>query len=189
MRVFFIKLDRRKKRVWVNVPLFPDFKISASKAQPILFIFQLVQFLPLQHTFLIFYFLFYLSPLISLKSEPFIFTSSCSIVQWIACSPFLIPFGYHACVVHYFSLSLTLSDSFVVGHAALLTEAATNCHHCLANQEFRMPGSGNIESNHACINITHNFLLLSSSWPLYPTTVAHYYYIRIHPLETFPAFD
>lgn len=60
-------------------------------------------------TLLYFYFPFYPSPLILLKSEPFIFLFSCFIVQWIACSPFLIPFGYHVCLL--FARSLSLSPS------------------------------------------------------------------------------
>lgn len=115
---------------------------------------------------LYFYFPFYPAPLILLNSETFIFPFSCFIVQWIACSPFLIPFGYHVCRLFTALLSLTLADSFVAVHAALLTEAATNCHRGLANQEFRMPGPGTTESNHASINITQNFHSLSPSWPL-----------------------
>lgn len=46
--------------VWANAIHFSDLQISASKAQPVLFTFQLVQFLPLQHAFV---FLFPFLPL------------------------------------------------------------------------------------------------------------------------------
>lgn len=58
---------------------------------------------------LCFYFPFYPSPLILLQSQPFIFPFSCFIVQWIACSPFLISSGYHVCLLFTSPVSLSLS--------------------------------------------------------------------------------
>ncbi len=154
-----------KKSVWANVIPLSDLKITASKAQPVLFTFQLVQFLPLQHTFV---FLFPFLPITlhftqvrAFHLSPFLL--HCAMNRLFV---FLILFGYHVCLLLTPPRSHSLPDSFVVVHAALLTEAATNCHRGPANQEFRMPGPGNIESNHASINITQKFLPLSSPWAL-----------------------
>lgn len=168
MRIFFSfgLADKKKVIVWANVIHFSDLKISASKAQPVLFTFQLVQFLPLQHTFV---FLFPFLPITLNFTQVRAFHLSLFLLHCAMNCLFTFSDSFRiSClsVVHSLSLSLALSDSFVVVHAVLLTEAATNCHRDLANQEFRMPGPGTIESNHASINITQNFLCLSSSWPL-----------------------
>lgn len=73
------------------------------------------------------------------------------------------------------SLSLPPSDSFVVVRAGFLTEAATNCHRGLANQEFLMPSLGAIESNHARINITQTFTLMNPTPSALPCIILHHY--------------
>lgn len=86
-------------------------------------------------TLLYFYFPFYPSPLILLKSRPFIFSlfllrcaMSC-LLTFFLCDSFRI-----SClsIIHSVTLSRSLgfllSDSFVAAHAALVTEADTNCH-------------------------------------------------------------
>ncbi len=174
MRIFFsLGLADQKKKVivWANVIHFSDLKIGASKAQPVLFTFQLVQFLPLQHTFV---FLFPFLPITLNFTQVRAFHLSLFLLHCAMNCLFTFSDSFRiSClsVVHSLSLSLLLSDSFVAVHAVLLTEAATNCHHGLANQEFRMPGPGTIESNHASINITQNFLSLSSL--LTPLALVH----------------
>lgn len=157
-----------------------DLKISASKAQPVLFTFQLVQFLPLKHTFV---FQFPFPPITLNFTQVRAFHLSLFLLHCAMNCLFTFPDSFRiSClsVVHSLSLSLylALSDSFVVAHAALLTEAATNCHRGPANQEFRMPGPGASESNHASIDITQNF-----SVPLFMThdsgAMTHCFYIRI----------
>lgn len=137
MRFFFFQLGsphKRKIRARANVILFSDLKISDSKAQPLLLAFQLVQFLPLQHTFV---FLFPFLPITlnftQVKAFHFsLFLLRCAmscLLTFFLCDSFRI-----SClsVIHSVTLSRSLgfllSDSFVAAHAALVTEADTNCH-------------------------------------------------------------
>lgn len=94
-----ITMDRSwgKKSLCTNVVTFSDVKISASKRPPVLFTFQPVHF-PHARSPLYFYSSLHSSPLISLKSEPFIASFTCFVEQRIAFSPFLIPCGYDVCV-------------------------------------------------------------------------------------------
>lgn len=125
-------------------------------------------------TLLYFYFPFYPSPLILLKSKLFIFPFSCFVVQWVVCSPFFcaIPFGYHVSLLFTPSLSLALSVSCSLTVSWLpmqrlwqkLTPTVTVA---LANEEFRVPGPATTESSHASINVTQNFLPHCFPWTLY----------------------
>lgn len=113
---------------WADVSLLSDLNISASKASPVTFAFQLLQFFPLQHTF-VFLFPFLPITLNFTQVRPFIFPLSCFIVQWIACSPFQAPFRYHVCLLLTLSVCPSLPTFsltvFFVGVLTVMPPTAT----------------------------------------------------------------
>lgn len=133
---------------WADVSLLSDLNISASKASPVIFAFQLLQFSPLQHTF-VFLFPFLPITLNFTQVRAFIFPLSCFIVQWIACSPFQAPFRYHVCLL--FTLCLSISDPFsltvfFVGVLTVMPPTATGARTfcpsvkpCQFNCDFTLP--------------------------------------------------
>lgn len=106
-------------------------------------------------TLLCFYFPFYPSPLILLNAEPFIFLFSCFIVRWIACSPFLIPLGYHVCLLLTLLLPLSLYLTLLcLSMRCFWQKLPPTVTEVWPTREFGMPGPGTVEWNHASLNTT-----------------------------------
>lgn len=158
-----------------NVTTFSVLKISASKVVAVLFTFQHVQF-PHACTPLYFHFSLHPSALISLKSEPFISSFSCFVVQCSGFSPFLIPCRYSLCVCVcecvrgsgcvWVRACVPHSDSSVLVHTA----PDRSCHQLSARAgqsgiSVASP-SEPTESNHARVNITHIFSYFLADKPL-----------------------
>lgn len=169
-----ITMDRSwgEKSLYTKVVTFSDVKISALKRPTVLFTFQPVYF-PHACTSLYFHSSLLSSPLILLKSEPFIASFTCFVVQRIAFSPFLIPRGYDVCVCAC-SRVCSLWQFWACPHRA----PDRSCHQL----SVRAGQSGvsdartreTTESNHARVNITQTFTcslankLLQNSSAVFP---------------------